>query len=58
LQLPQDCVLVRVLRGSEIILPRGDTVLQAQDRVEIFGVDECLSEAEQCLIKMERLGKR
>jgi CIC family chloride channel protein len=51
LQLPQDCVLVRVLRGSEIILPRGDTVLQAQDRVEIFGVDERLSEAEQCLIK-------
>ena len=50
LNLPEDCVLVKIIRNSKIILPRGDTVLHAGDIVEIFGVDEKLLEAESLLV--------
>ncbi len=51
LSLPENCVLVRILRGREIILPRGDTTLKGEDRVEIFGIDEELDGAERCLVQ-------
>ncbi len=50
LSLPKDCVLVKIIRNRQIILPRGDTVLYSGDTVEIFGLDAKLSEAEQHLI--------
>jgi len=50
LNLPEDCVLVKIIRNSKIILPRGDTVLHAGDIVEIFGVDEKLLKAESLLV--------
>ena len=50
LSLPKDCVLVKIIRNRQIILPRGDTVLHSGDKVEIFGLDAKLSEAEQHLI--------
>jgi Trk K+ transport system NAD-binding subunit len=49
LNFPEDCVLVKILRDRRIILPRGETVLQSGDIVEIFGVDEKLNEAVTCL---------
>lgn len=33
LRLPEDCLLVAILRQDTVSLPRGRTVLQAQDRV-------------------------
>lgn len=33
LQLPTDCIMVAVIRGSELVLPRGITVLHAGDEV-------------------------
>tara|TARA_Y100001947_G_scaffold138_1_gene132 strand:- start:11 stop:394 length:384 start_codon:yes stop_codon:yes gene_type:complete len=50
LSLPEDCVLVKIIRNRQIILPRGDTVLYSGDIVEIFGVDEKLLEAESNLV--------
>jgi len=50
LSLPEDCVLVKIIRNRQIILPRGDTVLYSGDIVEIFGVDEKLLEAESLLV--------
>ena len=50
LSLPKDCVLVKIIRNRQIILPRGDTVLHSGDTVEIFGLEAKLSEAEQHLI--------
>ena len=50
LSLPKDCVLVKIIRNRQIILPRGDTVLQSGDTVEIFGIDKKILEAEQYLI--------
>jgi len=40
LPLPNDCVLTVVLRGSDAIPPRGDTVLQAGDHVCLFSTGE------------------
>ncbi len=31
LKLPEDCIIVAVLRENDVIIPRGDTVLQAND---------------------------
>jgi trk system potassium uptake protein TrkA len=31
--LPTGCTLAAVMRGSEVILPRGDTLLQPEDEV-------------------------
>jgi len=33
LQLPAECVLVAVLRGDDLIIPRGKTVLMANDEI-------------------------
>ena len=49
LNLPENCVLVRILRGEKVILPRGNTRLQGEDRVEIVGHEEQLLQAETCL---------
>ena len=35
LELPQGCLLVSIVRGDEKIIPRGDTVLQTDDRIVI-----------------------
>ncbi|MBF0280475.1 MAG: chloride channel protein [SAR324 cluster bacterium] len=50
LSLPSECILTGIQRDKEVIMPQGSTVLQAGDRVEIFGVDHELNEAEQCLV--------
>jgi trk system potassium uptake protein TrkA len=36
LSLPEECVLVSVLRGESVIYPRGDTVIQGEDKVVII----------------------
>ena len=36
-------------RGEKVILPRGNTRLQGEDRVEIVGHEEQLLQAETCL---------
>lgn len=33
LRLPEDCILAAIIRGSELIIPKPDTVLQAGDDV-------------------------
>ncbi len=50
LALPPDCILVSICRGDEVIIPHGDTRLQAGDVVEVFGLEEELAQAERCLL--------
>jgi len=33
IQLPPDSVLVSIVRGEEVIVPRGDTVLESGDDI-------------------------
>ena len=33
IDLPRECVLVAIIRGGELIIPRGETVLQPDDEV-------------------------
>ena len=54
LNFPEDCVLVKIIRDRRIILPRGETVLQTGDTVEIFGIDQKLNEAVLCLTAREQ----
>jgi CIC family chloride channel protein len=37
LELPGDCILVSIRRGDHTLIPRGDTVLEAGDRIFALG---------------------
>jgi CIC family chloride channel protein len=47
--LPKDCILVSIRRGGRMLIPRGDTVLQADDRITVFAAASQLAGAEQSL---------
>ena len=38
--IPEACIVVAIRRGREVIVPRGDTVLQAGDSLAVFGRPE------------------
>ena len=33
LKLPEDCIIVAILRGNDVVIPKGDTILKANDTV-------------------------
>lgn len=41
LELPQECILVSIRRAEGALVPRGDTVLEAGDRIFALGHPEC-----------------
>lgn len=49
LSLLPECVLVSIRRGDEVIIPHKDTILQADDVLEVFGLDDELKAVEICL---------
>ena len=49
LHFPVECVLVAVLRNSELLLPRGDTVLLAKDEVVAITHDSHLHKLSEML---------
>ncbi|MCL5958393.1 MAG: chloride channel protein [Chloroflexi bacterium] len=49
LSLPRECVLVSVLRGSETVIPRGDTLLRRGDRIVVLTTQSAESEVLSCL---------
>lgn len=50
LTLPPNCIIVSINRDNRVIVPHGDTVLQAGDVVEVFGLEDELAEAKLCLV--------
>jgi CIC family chloride channel protein len=42
--LPHECTLVSIRRGRNVVIPHGDTVLGAGDRVVAFATEECAAE--------------
>ncbi len=49
ISLPADCIVVSIQRGDQTIVPHGDTLLQAGDLIEVFGLEEQLNDAQQYL---------
>jgi trk system potassium uptake protein TrkA len=48
--LPRNCVLVTVIRGADVIIPRGDTELKAFDRVLAIATLDTAASLETALI--------
>ncbi len=50
LGLPRDCLVIGLIREGHDVIPHGDTVLQAGDRVLVAAAAESLLAAEGCLL--------
>ncbi len=57
LTLPRDCVLVSIRRGRQVVVPRGDTRLQAGDRVTVFTSREAREAVHRALVSVPSSGK-
>ncbi len=42
--LPERCVVVSVQRGRKVIIPHGDTVINAGDKIVAFATEDCVVE--------------
>ncbi len=52
--LPKGSLMIGVIRGEEIIIPTGDTVVEPEDRVIIFAQKHAISKVENLLsVKLE-----
>jgi Trk K+ transport system NAD-binding subunit len=40
IKLPKEALIVNVMRGAEMIIPDGNTVLQAEDGITLLGKKE------------------
>lgn len=49
LKLPKDALILAVLRGSEVILPSGDTIIKSGDRVTILSSRQSIGCLEKAL---------
>jgi CIC family chloride channel protein len=49
LALPETSLITAIQRGRQIIVPHGDSVLQAGDRVTIIATEECEPDLKACL---------
>ncbi len=50
LPLPEDCVLVAVRRGRQVIMPHGNTILRPGDRITIFTTRACEPQVNEILL--------
>ncbi len=50
LPLPEDCVLVAVRRGRQVIMPHGHTVLRPGDRITVFTRRSCEHDVTRILL--------
>jgi trk system potassium uptake protein len=54
LQFPRDAIVGALVRGQEVIIPSGSTVVQPGDRVMIFALTSAVKEVEKILmVKLE-----
>lgn len=47
IDLPQGVLLGAIVRGDEVIVPRGDTVIQAKDKVVLFAASKAVRKVEK-----------
>lgn len=49
--IPKECVVAAVIRGKEFVVPRGDTEIQANDRVIFVGPPAVIKKAQDVFIQ-------
>ncbi|MBT4890468.1 MAG: Trk system potassium transport protein TrkA, partial [Rhodospirillales bacterium] len=47
INIPDGVMLGTIVRGEEVIVPRGDTVIQAKDRVILFAEPKAVKKVEK-----------
>lgn len=52
--LPECCIMSAIIRGSELMIPHGDDVIQQNDRVVIVGKTEAVDETKKLFEEHER----
>lgn len=53
---PKGALLLCIIRGDEVIVPHGETMVQPQDRIIIFSTRKMISRVEQALmVKLEHI---
>lgn len=46
LKIPADAIIGTIIRGEEVIIPQGSTVLEPNDKVIIFTLNQCLEKVQ------------
>lgn len=46
IEIPKECVVAAVIRGSDFVVPRGDTKIEAKDRVVFVGPTTAIKKAQ------------
>lgn len=54
--IPHECVVAAVIRGSEFVVPRGDTRVEAEDHVAFVGPSAAVRRALDLFVAKERAG--
>ena len=53
-KMPKDAIVGAIVRGEEIIIPRGDSIIRPKDRLIIFSIQEVVPKLEKLLtVKLE-----
>ncbi len=52
--LPQGCIVSAIIRGSELMIPRGDDVILHNDRVVVVGETDAVEETKKLFKEVER----
>jgi trk system potassium uptake protein TrkA len=47
IKFPQNCLVGAVLRGDEVIVPHGETILEQNDKVVIFTLPDSVNKIEK-----------
>jgi Trk K+ transport system NAD-binding subunit len=47
IDIPRECAVAAVIRGSEFVVPRGDTRIEAIDRVILVGPTAAIKKAQE-----------
>ena len=50
IDIPRECVVAAVIRGRDFVVPRGDTVIQADDRVIFVGPAAAIRAAQEVFL--------
>jgi trk system potassium uptake protein TrkA len=54
IEFPRDAIVGALVRGSEVIIPKGSTVIEPGDRVMIFALKPAVPQVEKMMtVKLE-----